>query len=535
MKMRKFFLLGTFFCFLGCGHTHYVFQDLPPVESLQDQQPSPLPEKDPDFEIREYLIASSVRHPLVEALDTKRTPRSQDVNSLDQVPKSTWYTPRLGYEEIQPNRLLKGPEQVGSPQKPLTVLKLKKSGTAPGFIVKDARGEKYLVKFDLHEHAGLASSANFVMSRLFWGLGYNVPDDYILTFRYDDLKVDSSSEITNLDLDELLLDAIQDSQSRYRGSASLFIEGEILGHVSQKGTRKDDLNDWIPHENRRVLRALSVFCAWVQHTGMRSDNTLEAYVGNPGQGYTLHYLLDFDEALGVHGLGYNRRWDGAQHYFSWRETFENAVRLGISVKPWENNGGKEDDPKIYFEATTFDPAEWKEVYQFLPMGRALPDDRYWASKIIASVTKEHLRVLFDSAEYADASYVDYLLETLLARRKKILNHTFSQVSPVESTGVRNGGLQMKDVGKQYLENVGETKYQVRFFNQKNQEIGELLLIDTQEKEFSIPMSKILTEARPGESIRVEVLVFRDGKPVPRPAEFHIYVNEKTSRLVGVVH
>ncbi|MBM3811326.1 MAG: hypothetical protein FJW20_06785 [Acidimicrobiia bacterium] len=50
---------------------------------------------------------------------------------------------------------------------------------------------------------------------------------------------------------------------KYRGGASLYLPGKPLGPFKYYGTRRDDPNDVTPHEHRRDLRGLSVFCAWL--------------------------------------------------------------------------------------------------------------------------------------------------------------------------------------------------------------------------------------------------------------------------------
>ena len=50
------------------------------------------------------------------------------------------------------------------------------------------------------------------------------------------------------------------------------------GHV-----REDDPNDTVRHQDRRELRALKVFAAWVNHFDTKMHNSLDMYVGVPDQ------------------------------------------------------------------------------------------------------------------------------------------------------------------------------------------------------------------------------------------------------------
>jgi hypothetical protein len=525
--MKKiFFILTLSLLAGGCAHTHYVFENAAPIMDAGDKNPSPVPARS-DFDLHEYMVSSAVRYPVVKSLDVRRIPRSEDVNSLDELPQSSWYTPRLGYQSITPRELLKGPEDKGAPQGTLTVLKVKSKGTAPGFVIQDSRGVRYLFKLDDRDHPGLESSINFVANRLFWGFGYNVPEDYIVYFTKDDLKL--NSDLTEEDIDSVLRKTTRLAKGRYRVTASRMIDGEVLGYVSQVGTRKGDINDTIPHEERRILRALYVFGALTQHTGMRSDNTLEVYQGEPGAGYTTHYLLDFGETFGVHGLSYGRNWEGYEHYFSWNESAVNLAKLGIQNEPWRDLDPS-GDIRTYYEAEEFDPSKWKEIYQFQPIRRSQADDNYWAAKVIGAVTREHLETLFEATAHIDQDEVDYLIDTFMKRRTKLLEYHLYQVSPLESKGVVGNELIIEDMGKKLLGVNELTSYSVAFFDKNNGKLGENLYLENSASSVTIPLP-----ARNG-YLRVEVSVAANGQEPSRPAEFHLRANDSDGyQLVGIVH
>ena len=63
------------------------------------------------------------------------------------------------------------------------------SGCDAGFQVKDSKGDKFLIKFDLPDSSDLSTSAGVIVGRLFWAAGYNVPDDAIAYFRAEDLLI----------------------------------------------------------------------------------------------------------------------------------------------------------------------------------------------------------------------------------------------------------------------------------------------------------------------------------------------------------
>lgn len=520
----------------GCARRAYQFSAQEPQQQLEDQKHIPVPKKR-NLNIREYVIAATARLPLQRYLDTARFPRSGDVNALDDVPESTWFTRRLGYREITPSEMTQGPARIVPPQPPFEVVKLKTEGTNPGFHIRDTRGHRYLIKLDSPEAVHLETTISYVVNRLFWAFGYHVPEDYIFYFDRSQLHFAPENSITPDEVDAILFHAVQDKNGRYRTAASLFLPGIIIGHPDQKGTRKDDANDRIPHETMRTLRALKVFCALTQQTAMRSDNMLDVYEGAPGEGYVRHYLLDFGETMGVHGLGWQWPWDGFEHFFDWKDHLRDSLLLGINHKPWEKIQGDPHTVETYYESKEFRFRDWKEVYPFEPIRQSQPEDDYWAAKIIAALKEEHVEALFRETAHPDEKTVRYLTETLMQRRQKIVEEAFRRVTPLESAGLRQNQLQLVDQSVLFLKAAGEKysseEYFVEYFNRDNKKIREPEVLALQEENLTITVDPALLQKADG-YIRLQVhrLIQKDS---PRPAQFHIREVNGSAQVVGVVH
>ena len=60
--------------------------------------------------------------------------------------------------------------------------------------------------------------------------------------------------------------------------ASRYIAGDLVGPFSYEGMRSDDPNDTVPHEDRRMLRGLNVFAAWLNHHDTKAINTMDSLV-----------------------------------------------------------------------------------------------------------------------------------------------------------------------------------------------------------------------------------------------------------------
>jgi hypothetical protein len=132
-------------------------------------------------------------------------------------------------------------------------------------------------------------------------------------------------------LDEILAGAERRPDGRIRTLASRRIPGASKGGFAMSGTRADDANDTIPHEDRRDLRGLRVVAAWIDHVDFRRANTLDTFVRRPGdppgRGRLVHHLVDFNGALGVWGTGPKPPWLGHEWAHEIFPAMLRAIRL----------------------------------------------------------------------------------------------------------------------------------------------------------------------------------------------------------------
>ncbi len=532
LKWGIFALLSV--VLLSCSSSGYRFANSEPVQRYNDMLPGPVPEKD-EFQRAYYTYDLLVRRPIVQGMEVPKYLAARDVNARDEVPASSWYTPRLGYREISPEELLRGPQKIGPPQPPVRVAKAKHGGGNPGFIIKDSRGYFYLVKFDPPEFPAVETTTALIVNRLFWGFGYNVPEDYLAFFQREDFTVAPGGNITRADVEQVLSLVASPQNGRYRTTVSLLIKGIILGPIPAEGVRKGDVNDKFDHKNRRTLRALRVFNSFTNHTDMRIDNTLDVYEGAPGQGFVRHYLLDFGEAFAGHAVEHQRLWDGFHHLFSFRQMFKNLVLLGLNVEAWENIKYTPWKSVGTFESEVYDPADWKEVLPYLPIHYSQPEDNYWAAKILGALTDEHIKTLVAAAQYPEPGAAEYVVETLKARRRKTLQYFLAPVTPVEFVVLKNRRLVLEDRGNILLGlNGDEARYQIRIFDGNGKEIVPPQQIAGKNNQLTIPISSELFR-KAGQYLRVDVRKISRGRKAPRPAQFHLRGNGEGLRLVGVVH
>jgi hypothetical protein len=380
-----------------------------------------------------------------------------DVNTLGEVPDSPWYTNRHWLRRMSIAELERGPGNTTppSPSDAWRIVGAKSDGVTPGFVIEDGRKNRYLLKFDPPRFPELCSAADVIGSKFFYALGYSTPENYVVHFRRENLAIsdgvtwrDASGRkhsLTDHAVDELLKAQPKGPDGAYRALASRWIAGQVVGPFSYRGTRTDDSNDTIPHEDRRMLRGMAVFSAWLNHHDTRSINTMDALVVDDGPQHLKHYLLDFGSILGSDGFGPKEPWAGHEYTIAQKEAAVQMLTFGFYTPRWMRS----DYPKLtgagLFDSWSFDPIAWKSNYPnpaFLMMDR---EDAFWAAKQVAAFTDDEIRAIVKTGEYSDQRAADWIVDCLIKRRDKIAQAWFSRVLPLDRFRIADGRLAFDDL------------------------------------------------------------------------------------------
>ncbi|NUP11102.1 MAG: hypothetical protein HOW73_34080 [Polyangiaceae bacterium] len=432
----------------GACATETVFRDAPVVWEVADDQPIAEPEENEYNKFVHYPQILAV-DPVQRTLSIPTSSRARDINALDEVPDSTWFENRMGRYDLSPDDVARGPGG-GPPKLPLTITKGKSFGSNPGFFAKDADGRRFLIKFDLHPEMETGNAA--IVSRLLWAVGYHAPSENVFWFSPDDVVIDpkatmdtdleSDLPFTRAMLEQVLSRSVSHNDGKHRSLASELLPGSPKGGWSDRGVRKDDANDIIPHEHRRSLRALQVFGAWLEHSDINIRNTLDVYVEEDGRKFLRHYLVDFGETLGAHGI--DHAWIGYAHLFDYEYQFLSLVSFGMWVRPWE------DKPQRPFQSVgsyipDIDPRSWREKKPYYPFRERTDADSFWAAKIIMRLSRDHIEAAVKAAKLSDPAAAGYLVETILARGRSIGRSYMTEVTALDRFGVTPDGLCMTDL------------------------------------------------------------------------------------------
>ncbi len=473
--MRCLLLLSLVACASRSPLDQVRFANQDPVWRVDDRKDVATTPKKNHFKRYSYHFNSYYQH-VKKFFKFKGNRRARGVNSLDEVPDSTWFTNRIGAREVSPDEIRRGPgTSTPEPHLPWTVVKMKFGGTQAGFLAEDSRGVKFLLKFDNAALPELETGADAIVARLLWAAGYNVPSDHIVYFKREDLKIKPGVKGLSAEAVDKVLSGAATEHGKIRGSASVYITGEVLGGSHRLGTRRDDPNDRISHELRRDQRGQSALFAWVAHTDAKEDNTLDAWQTDPSDPtvhYVTHYLIDFGNALGADVLLSNHLYLGHHYEIDPAMALMQIASFGLIQRPWETRTVSPLRGIGLYGIADYDPARWKpSTPAQLPVLWADQYDQFWGSKILIRFTREQIAAAVDAARFTDPRASEFMTDMLIARQRKTAQYWFAQVNPVDDFTFKDGALCFTDLAIRYKLTQRPTTFAVTAFDADGKSLG----------------------------------------------------------------
>jgi len=426
------------------------------------------------------LIYDEARNLLGSPGDPNMNRRAMSINTIDEVPDSTWFTNRiLGGSAMTPEDVGKGPDTGTGPAPGKWMVSSGKSdGITPGFTILDSAGDRWFIKFDPPDYREMMSGAEVTVTKLFHALGYFVPENHVTRLTRDMLALGESStieaadggerQLTDRDIDRLLRMAAGEPDGSYRVVASKAVEGKPVGPFLYVDTRSDDPNDVVPHEHRRELRALRVFAAWTNHVDTKAINSLDAIVTQNGRSVVRHYLIDFGSTMGSASIK-PREYDEGHHYiFDPPQTLKGMIGFGFYIPSFHFI----DYPNLpsvgHFSAEGFDPPRWKPRVPNPAFLRARPDDTFWAARRVMAFTDDMIRAAVKTGQYSNPAAEKHIADTLIARRDAIGRAWLTDVNPVVDPVLDQAGtLRFKNVAVQAGVATAPESYEVAWFTFDN--------------------------------------------------------------------
>lgn len=370
--------------------------------------------------------------------------RAQNVNTVDEVPESSWFTNRLGFKKLSAEDVGKGPDTTNGPvEGPWTIISGKNDGISPGFTIKDSAGTVWFIKPDPPGYPTMSTGTEVAVTKLFWALGFNVPETHIAVMRLDNLQIADEAmlkdrigkkrKMEESDIRDLLRRGHRNADGTYRVIASKGLEGKPLGGIRLYGTRPDDPNDIIPHEHRRELRGYFVFAAWTNHVDIKALQSLDMLIAQDGKPIVRHHLLDFSSALGSGSIRAREYWEGYEHLVEdGGHIGKDMVSFGFLIEPYRTAPFYESRsigriPKDY---SKWNPDSWKARSPNAAFRHARSDDKFWATRKVMAVTDDMIRAAIQSGKFEDSKSEEFLVQALIDRRDAIGRTYLPAINPI---------------------------------------------------------------------------------------------------------
>jgi hypothetical protein len=470
--------------------------------------------------------------------------RAQSINTIDEVPDSSWFTNRIGSIPVTAAEIARGPI-LGAPPDPSrwVLIREKTSGVHPGFTARDAKGETWFLEFDPPYFPEGATGAVVVATKIFWAFGYNQVESFLTTFDPNRVEIDPKATVrrpsgartrfSRDDMNAILENVARNADGTYRVIAGRLIPGKILGGFLYAGTRPDDPNDVIPHEHRRELRALRVFGAWTNLTDLKAANTLDSLVTENGRSIVKHYLQDVGSTFGMCNDLYE--WDLSwEHFYQADTTRRRLFSFGFALSPWQTVHYVEYPSIGKFEGDRFDPRTWRPQTPTTAYMELRDDDAFWAARRVAAFTDDLIRAAVHTGQYSDPMAEKYLGDVLIKRRDKIKSIYLTAVNPVVAPRLdTNGRLTFENAAFAAGVASGPATYRTSWFRFDNATGETQPLSETQSATTTVEVPRGLPTTS-GSFVRVDISVESEGHPTwRRPIQTYFRRDGQGWALVGL--
>ena len=408
-------------------------------------------------------IDNSIFRPLSDALAVRAVGEAANANSFDEVADSAWFTNRIGVQPMTADELALGActrsmlldDAESAPDASWVIDKGKDNGSSPGFRVNIPGKGKYMLKSDAPV-AERPSAASVIGAAAYHAVGFNFSCEQVVYVKRSTLKLTPGLTVTDNTekthpFDQAALDHVLDGATKrgelLRFQASAWLQGGILGPFRYEGTRDDDPNDTIPHEDRRELRGGRLLAAWLDHFDAREQNSMDVWVAaNPASGadsspgYVKHYYLDTSDTLGS-------EWDwddisrrlGHSYLLDWGDIAADFVTLGLPSRPWDRAHRATGFEMFgYFSDRDFSPEGWRNEYPNPAFSRMTERDGAWMARILARFSPELVHTLAQLGRLSDPRNGSYLERMLEGRLEAIVARYLTRLSPLTAVHVEPG-------------------------------------------------------------------------------------------------
>ncbi|MEP7119850.1 MAG: hypothetical protein ABJE95_03025 [Byssovorax sp.] len=421
--------------------------------------------------VLEDAADTTVLRPVARFFAVDPAGAATNVNSVDEVPDSAWFTNRIGLvgAAMTPEGLVRGPcgDAAIDPTAPDGTWVIDGGsvvGEAPSFVVVVAGRGRFVISVDGAGQPERATGAAAIASRLYYAAGYWAPCASVVHVRPAIFALSPGFTLPSasgapraLDAAALaqLLAAAPSRGGLVRVVATRALPGSELGPFRYEGTRGDDPNDVVAHEDRRDLRGARVLAAWLDHGDASEHRTRDTWIARRGDevlsspGIVRHYQVGLDDCFGREAdTDAASRRIGHENSLDLAQGTRDFLTLGVQEQPWDRAKRSADgDVFGYFSARDFAPGLYRGDHPNPAFSRMMEGDGAWAARAVARFTPDLVEAAVRAGDFTFPRHTEFLIEQLLLRRKAVLRRYFARLSPIADVRVSGEDLCGNDLAR----------------------------------------------------------------------------------------
>ncbi len=352
--------------------------------------------RDAGQDLQTYItMASSVSRVSTQHLPGLHA-EADDTNNFDEVADSTWFTNRIGRAGVRAEELEAQVTRCRSAfPSSATIIAAGVGRERPSLLIEDQHGIRFAIHPDPIKAPGSVSAPATAAALILWAAGYPVTDTCRISFDRSKATVDAKAVLvgeygkkTPLTATELNL-LFKEFPSTMSAVAMRIPDGLIFGPSSFTGERFGDRNERLRRQDRRELRGLRTFSAFIGWVTISERSWLDVFsTAQPEPGFFTHHLFNLTE-IATPGEA-------------------SASGLGASQL------------NAAFSATT-------------------PLDAFWAANLISRFDDSLIHTIIEAAHFASPTDAATAEEGLKKRRDVIVKAWFSKISPLTDFALRSEG------------------------------------------------------------------------------------------------
>jgi hypothetical protein len=406
-------------------------------------------------------IDNSIFRPFAELFALEPEREAMNVNSMDEVLDSAWFTNRIGRHPMSLEELALGackPSQrldgENAQDGEWLIDAGKPNGSSPGFRIRLKDKGKYMLKSD-GSNPERPTAASSIGAAIYHAVGFYTSCEQVVYVKSSALKLTPGLSVTDntgvaKPFDQEALENVlkgatpRDGLSRFQASA--WLPGHLIGPFKYEKVREDDPNDIIPHQHRRELRGGRVLAAWLDHFDAREQNSMDSWIaddpkgpGDTSPGYVRHYYLDTSDCFGSEWDwdGISRRL-GYSYLLDWVDIGVDFVTLGLLTRRWDF-AKREPGMELfgYYNGKDFVPEQWVNEYPNPSFSRMTERDAAWMTRILARFTPPMIHELVKMGRFTKEEHAIYLEDQLNLRLQRILERYLMRLSPLADVALED--------------------------------------------------------------------------------------------------